>query len=94
LQWLQYPSEINGNSLNTVIREVSRHFRNKKRVYLEDKINVLTDSKNKNIRELHRGINKFKKGYQPKSNFVMDENGALLANSQNILNRRTTFLSY
>jgi hypothetical protein len=60
----------------------------KKRKYLKDKINELaTDSKNKNIRGLYRGINEFKRGYQPRSNLVKDENGDLLADSHNILNR-------
>jgi hypothetical protein len=45
------------------------------------------NSKNKNIRDLYRGINEFKRGYQPRSNFVKDENGDLLADSQNILKR-------
>jgi hypothetical protein len=31
LQWLQDPSELNGDNLNTVRCETSRHFRNKKR---------------------------------------------------------------
>jgi hypothetical protein len=39
LQWLQDPSKINGDNLNNVRREASRHFRNKKREYLKDKIN-------------------------------------------------------
>jgi hypothetical protein len=53
LQWLQDPSEINGDNLNNVRREASRHFRNKEREYLEDKINELaTNSKNKKIRDL------------------------------------------
>jgi hypothetical protein len=30
LQWLQDPSEINGDNLNNVRREASRYFRNKK----------------------------------------------------------------
>jgi hypothetical protein len=38
LQWLQDPSEINGDNLNNVRREASRHFRNKKE-YLKNKIN-------------------------------------------------------
>jgi hypothetical protein len=50
-----------------------------------------TNSKNKNIRDLYRGINKFKKGYQPRSNLVKDENGDLLADSHNILNRWSFF---
>jgi hypothetical protein len=55
----------------------------KKKEYLKDKINEsATSSKNKN-----RGINKFKKGYQPRNNLVKDENFDLLADSHNILNR-------
>jgi hypothetical protein len=58
LQWLQDPSEINGDNLNHVIRETSRHCRNKKWEYLKDKINALAmKSKNKNIRDLYREIN-------------------------------------
>jgi predicted NACHT family NTPase len=54
---------VNEDNLSNVRREVSRHFRNKKREYLKDRINELeSDSKNKNIRDMHRGINKFKKG--------------------------------
>jgi hypothetical protein len=53
LQWLQDPSEINRDNLNNVRHEASRHFRNKKREYLKDKINELaTNSKNKNFRDL------------------------------------------
>jgi hypothetical protein len=61
--WLQDPSEINGANLNNIRREASRHFRNKKREYRKDKINeVASNSKNKNTRDLCRGINEFKKG--------------------------------
>jgi alpha/beta superfamily hydrolase len=53
LQWLQDPSEVNGDNPNNERREASRHFWNKKREYLKDKINELaTNSKNKNIRDL------------------------------------------
>jgi hypothetical protein len=52
------PCGINGNYLNNTRCEVSRHFRNRKREYLGGKINELaTNSKNKNIRDLYRGIN-------------------------------------
>jgi hypothetical protein len=48
--------------------EGSRHFRNKKREYLNDKIDELaTNSKNTNIRDLYREINEFKRDYQPTS---------------------------
>jgi hypothetical protein len=42
LQWLQYPNERNGNNLNNVTCEASRHFRNKKRKHLNDKIKELS----------------------------------------------------
>jgi hypothetical protein len=58
LQWLQDPSQINGDNLNNVRREASRRFRNKKKEYLKESINELAmNSKNKNIRDLYRGIN-------------------------------------
>jgi hypothetical protein len=80
LQWLQDPSKINWDNLNNVRCEASRHFRNKRREYLKDKINELeTNSKNKDIKDLYRGINEFKRGYQPGSNLMKDENGDLLA---------------
>jgi hypothetical protein len=53
----------------------------------------LQNSKNKNIRDLYRGINEFKRGYQPQSNLVKDENGDLLADSDNIFNRWKNYFS-
>jgi hypothetical protein len=78
LQWLQDPSEINGDNLNNVRREAGRHFLNKKREYLKDKINeIAKNSKNKSVRELYRGINELKRGYQPRSDLSKDENSDL-----------------
>jgi hypothetical protein len=74
--------------LSDIRREASRHFRNKKREYLKDNINELeSNSKNKNIRDMYRGINEFKKGYQPRTNLVKEERGNLLADPHKILNR-------
>jgi hypothetical protein len=71
LQWLQDPSEANEGNWSDIRREASRHFRNKTREYLKEKINELeSNSKNKHIRDLYRGINEFKKGYQPRTNLV------------------------
>ena len=73
MQWVQDPSQSNVDNLNSVRREVSRHFRNKKTAYLRAKIEEIeTNSKIKNIRDLYRGINDFKKGYQPRCNIVKD----------------------
>jgi hypothetical protein len=94
LQWLQDPNEISGDNLNNVRLEASRHFRNKKRKYLKGKINELAmNSKNKNIRDLYRGINEFKRDYQPRRNLVKDENGDLLADSNTIVNRWKSYFS-
>jgi hypothetical protein len=91
LQWLQDPSKVNGDNLNNVRREAIRHFRNKKRQHMEDRINELaTNCKDKN---LYRGINEFKRGYQPKNNVVKDENGDLLADYHNILNMWKNYFS-
>jgi hypothetical protein len=60
IQWLQNPNQSNGDNLNNIRREASRHFRNKKKEYLKAKINELeTNSKNKNIRHLYKGIHDF-----------------------------------
>jgi predicted NACHT family NTPase len=85
---LQDPSETNGDNLKIVRREASTYLRSKKREYLKDRINELaTNNKNKNIRDLYRGINEFKRGYQLRNNVVKDENGDLLADSHNFFNR-------
>jgi hypothetical protein len=92
LQWLQDPREENEDNMSDVRREASRHFRNKKREYMKDKINELeSNSKNKNIIDFYRGINEFKKGYQPRTNLVKDERGHLHAASHKILNRWKNF---
>jgi hypothetical protein len=88
MQWLQNPNQRNVDNLNTVRREASTHFRNKKKEYLTENINELeTNSKKKNIRDLYRGINDFKKGYQPRINVVKDEKGDLVADSYSTLAR-------
>jgi hypothetical protein len=48
----------NGNKLNNLTHEASRHFRNKKKGYLKDKINGRAkNSKKKNARNMYRGKN-------------------------------------
>ena len=51
LQWIQDPSQSSVDILNKVRREVSRHFRDKKKAYLRAKIEELeSNSKIQNIR--------------------------------------------
>jgi predicted metalloendopeptidase len=42
---------------------------------------------------LYRGINEFKKGYQPRINILKDENFYLLADHQNVLNKWKNFFN-
>jgi hypothetical protein len=54
LQWLQVPSQLKGENLNNVKRDAIRHFRNKEREYLLDKMNdLVTHTNNNNIRHLY-----------------------------------------
>jgi hypothetical protein len=77
---LQDQREANENKLSDVRRRASRYFRKKERKYLKHKFNKLeSNRKNKDITDLYRGINEFKKGYHPRTNLVKDERGDLLA---------------
>jgi hypothetical protein len=85
---LQNPSQINGDNLHNLRCEASRTFREKEREHLKGKINELeTNNKNKNIRDLHRGINTFRKGYQSRINIIKDESGNLLPDPHSVLNK-------
>ena len=52
-----------------------------------------TNSKIKKIRDLYRGNNDFKKGYQPRCNIVMDEKVDLVADSRSIVARWRNYFS-
>jgi hypothetical protein len=45
------------------------------------------------MRDLYRGINDFKKGYQPVNKIIKDKKGDLFAHSHSILNRWRNKLS-
>jgi hypothetical protein len=52
-----------------------------------------TNNKNKNIRDSYRGINEYKKGYQPRINITEDENGNLLTVPHSVLNNWKNFFN-
>jgi hypothetical protein len=86
--------QINGDNLQNLRREISRTFTNNRREYLKDKTNELeNNNNNKNVRYLYRGINEFRKGYQPRINVTEDKNGNLLADPQSVLNRWKHFFN-
>jgi hypothetical protein len=91
---LQNSKQTNRDNLQNLRRETSKIFRNKKREYMEGKINELeTNNKNKNIRDLYRGINEFKKECKPRINIIKNEIGNLIADHQNALNRWKNFFN-
>jgi hypothetical protein len=51
------------------------------------------NSKSLNVRNLYRGMNEFKRGYQPRNNLFKDENDDLLVDSHNILNTCKNYFS-
>ena len=44
-----------------------------------------TNSKINNVRDLHRGINDFKRWFQPRTTVVKDEEGDLVADAPTVL---------
>jgi len=94
MQWVQDPSQSNIDNLNSVRREVSRHFKTKEKAYFRAKIEELeTNSKIKNIRDFYMGINDFKKRYQPRCNIVKDEKGDLVEDYHSIVARWRKYFS-
>ena len=80
--------------MKNIRRKASRHFRNKKKAYLKVKIEELeTNSKINNVRDLYRGINDFKTGYQPITTTVKDEKGDLVADPHSIMARWRNYFS-
>jgi UDP:flavonoid glycosyltransferase YjiC (YdhE family) len=62
--------------------------------YMKAKLEELeANSKIKNVRDLYRGINDFKKGYQPRINIVKDQQGDLVVDSRSILARWRNYFS-
>ena len=86
MQSVEDLSQSNVDNLNTVRREVSKHFRNKKNACPKAKIEEQeTNRKVKNIRDLYRHNSDFKNGYQPRTNIVWDEKGDSFADSYSVL---------
>jgi len=80
--------------MNNVRRVASKHFTNKKKAYLKAKIEELeTNNKVNNVRDLYRGINDLRKGYQPRTIIVKDDKGELVADPHNIMARRRNYFS-
>jgi len=86
MQWVWDPSQSIADNLNNVRHEVSRYF-------WEKRIELETNSKIKNVRDLYRGISDFQKGYQPRCSLVKDEKGDLVAYFHSIVARWRNYFS-
>jgi hypothetical protein len=63
MQWVQDPIQSNVDNIINVRHKAGRHFRNKENKYLKDKSEEFeTNSTVKNIRDMYKSINDFKKG--------------------------------
>jgi hypothetical protein len=51
------------------------------------------NSKNKNIREIYKGINECKKGYRPRAYVIKKHDGTIVADTPSILSRWEQFFS-
>jgi hypothetical protein len=74
--------------LQKISKEYKRLVRRKKREWEKEKIVEIEDNRRqKNVREMYKGINSTKKGFQSKSNTVRDEKGDLIADRDGLLGR-------
>jgi C4-type Zn-finger protein len=80
--------------LDVKLADISGIIKKKKKEFLKAKIEELeTNSKIKNIRDLCRDINDFKKDYQPRTNIVNDEKSNVVVDSHNNLARCRNYFS-
>jgi hypothetical protein len=93
LQWLQNPEQTNRDNLQSVRHETSRIFRKKKREHLKGKIMSWKLIIKAITLEICKGIKELKNGYHPRINIIKDENGNLLADPHNVLNRWKKFFN-
>jgi hypothetical protein len=88
MQWVQDSSRKNVDNLKNIRRNVTRHCRNKKKEYLQFKIEEHeTNNKLKNTRKLYRCISDYKKIYHPRTNKVKVEKVEFFTDSHSILSR-------
>ena len=85
-RWLGNKNEANTNNYKNAKRNATRGFRNKKREYLTQKIQEIEENgKTNNIRDLYKGVNSLRKGYQPRLDVIRNERGDLQADPTKII---------
>jgi len=85
MQCLQDPNQSNVNNLSIIRREGSNHLSKNTKTYLKAKTDDLEiNCKTKNITDLYKRINNFKKGYQHRTNIIMDEASDLVTGCHSI----------
>ena len=61
---------------------------------MKAKVNMLEEnSEHKNIWEMYKGINEFKKGYQPRGYVIKRHDGTIVTDTTSILSRWEQFFS-
>ena len=87
LLWQQNPNDQTAEDFSNLKRNTCRTFKKMKRDYMKAKVNKLEEnSNNKNIWEMYKGINEFKKDYQPRVYVIKKHDGRIEADRTSILN--------
>jgi hypothetical protein len=94
LLWLQNPNNQTAEDFSNVRRDNCIMSRKRKRDYMKAKFkNLEENSKDKNIREMYKGIIEFKKGYQPCAYVIKKYDGITVADTTSTLSRWKRFFS-
>jgi hypothetical protein len=76
---LQNPNDQTVDEFSNVRRDTCRTFGGKTRDYVKAKVNKLEEnSKYRDIREMYKGINEFRKGYQPGAYVINKHDGTIV----------------
>lgn len=86
-KYIEKPTRRKRTDYEVFRRAANRIIRKKKRRYLNIILKSEEDFRKNNLREAYKGINFFKKGFQPKSNLCKAQNGELLTEKERIMER-------
>ena len=87
IAWLTKNTDETRNQFINIRQAAHNMFKNKKRQYLKRKIEEINENcQNNNVRDMYKGINNFRKGFQATTEMVKDENDNLITDSSGVLN--------
>ena len=85
--WLQNPNDQTAEDFTNIRHDTCRTLKRKKRNYMKVKVNTHEENSKTVNGEIYKGINEFKKGYQPHAYIIKKHDGTIVADTSNILNK-------